>query len=72
MAAVDGELLTVNGETPETLAYPAPAEGIDLLWRGLREHLARLFTDITIADLITDAPSPRALSLLTALEGVKA
>lgn len=71
MAAVDGELLTVNGETPETLAYPAPAESIDLLWRGLRDHLDRLFAGITIADLVADSAGKRALPLLAALEGAK-
>lgn len=72
VAAVDGELLTVNGEMPERVAYPAPAEGIDLLWRGLRGHLSRLLAGITIADLATDEPGENARALFAATEGVTA
>jgi Rrf2 family protein len=72
VAAVDGELLTVNGETPEAVVYPAPAEGVDLLWRGLRAHFNRLLAGITIADLVADEPGENARSLFAALEGVTA
>jgi Rrf2 family protein len=72
VAAVDGEPFTVNGELPEALVYPAPAEGVDLLWRGLREHLTRLLAGITIADLVADEPGETARSLFAALEGVTA
>lgn len=57
IAAVDGELLTVNGENPDALLYPAPAERIDQLWHGLRAHLGELFAGISVADLADGAPA---------------
>jgi Rrf2 family protein len=64
VAAVDGELLTVNGETPEDQVYPAPAERIDTLWRALREHLRELLEGVSVADLVAETPSPGAAALL--------
>jgi Rrf2 family protein len=66
VAAVDGELLTVNGETPETLLYPAPAERIDTLWRALRAHLHDVLAGVTVADLVAETPGPGAAALLEA------
>jgi len=64
VAAVDGELLTVNGEAPESLEYPAPAERVDALWRALRAHVSELMAAVTIADLTTDTPGEAARALL--------
>lgn len=66
VAAVDGELLTVNGETPEAASYPEPAQRIDQLWRGLRAHIRELFAEVSIADLAADAPGRAARSLFAA------
>lgn len=63
MAAVDGELLTVNGEVPDPAGYPEPAERLELVWRGLRAHLAQVFADVTIADLVGAEPGSRAAAL---------
>jgi Rrf2 family protein len=73
VAAVDGELLTVNGETPEALVYPAPAERIDVLWHSLRAHFHDLLAGVSIADLVAETPSASAAVLLGAgLTGVRA
>ena len=66
VAAVDGELLTVNGETPEAQVYPEPAQRIDRLWRGLRAHVGELFAQISVADLAEDTPGRAARSLFAA------
>jgi Rrf2 family protein len=66
VAAVDGELLTVNGETPEALVYPAPAERIDALWQALRAHFRELLAGVSIADLAGAEPGPKAAALLAA------
>ncbi|HEY3867917.1 MAG TPA: Rrf2 family transcriptional regulator [Actinocrinis sp.] len=63
VAAVDGELLTVNGEVPEPSGYPAPADRVEVLWQGLRARLAGIFAAVSIADLIGDAPSAEAAAL---------
>ena len=71
VTAVDGELLTVNGETPETLVYPAPAERIDALWHALRGHFRELLSGVTIADLVAETPSASAAAVLSGgLSGV--
>ena len=62
--AVDGELLTVNGETPEALVYPAPAERVDALWQALRAHFRELLAGVSIADLVAETPSASAAVLL--------
>jgi Rrf2 family protein len=66
VTAVDGELLTVNGETPEALVYPAPAERIDALWQAMRAHLHELLAGVSVADLVAETPSPSAAALLGA------
>lgn len=71
VAAVDGELLTVNGESPDALLYPAPAERIDQLWHGLQAHIGQLFAGISVADLAADAPGETARSLFAALDEVR-
>jgi Rrf2 family protein len=63
VAAVDGELLTVNGEVPEPSGYPEPADRLEVLWRGLRARLASVFAGVTIADLISEEPGSPAAAL---------
>ena len=67
VAAVDGELFTVNGEVPDPEAYPAPADRVELLWRGLRGYLARVFAEVTLADRADEAePGAAAAALFAA------
>ena len=63
IAAVDGELLTVNGEVPDPAGYPEPAARLESLWRGLHAHLSGLFGAVTIADLAGGEPGARAAAL---------
>ncbi|HEX4791358.1 MAG TPA: Rrf2 family transcriptional regulator [Actinospica sp.] len=63
VAAVDGDLLTVNGEVPDPAGYPAPAARLETLWRGLHAHLAELFGGVSIADLAGAEPGERAAAL---------
>jgi len=67
VTAVDGELLTVNGETPESLAYPAPAETRRRACGGrCGRTLAKLLAGVSVADLVADTPSEPAGTLLRA------
>jgi len=63
IAAVDGELLTVNGEVPDPSGYPAPAARLETLWRGLHARLTEIFTGVSIADLVGLEPGERAAAL---------
>lgn len=63
VAAVDGELLTVNGEVPDAAGYPEPADRLEVLWRGLRARLGLVFAGVTIADLISEEPGSGAAAL---------
>jgi Rrf2 family protein len=63
IAAVDGELLTVNGDVPDPAAYPAPTERVEVLWRGLRSRIDELFGAVSIADLIAESPGAGAAAL---------
>jgi len=63
VGAVDGELLTVNGEVPDPAGYPAPAARLETLWRGLHTHLTDIFAGVTIADLTGAEPGARAAEL---------
>jgi Rrf2 family protein len=65
IAAVDGELFTVNGEEPGSLAYPPPAERVELLWRMLGAQLQEIFGRISVADLVADTPLPLLPDVLT-------
>ena len=63
VAAVDGELFTVNGEVPDAAGYPEPADRLEVLWRGLRARLSSVFAGITIADLLSEEPGSPAAAL---------
>jgi Rrf2 family protein len=64
VAAVDGELLTINGEAPEDVNYPEPAQRMAQLWRALRVRTEEIMAGVSIADLVTDAPEQPAGALL--------
>jgi Rrf2 family protein len=55
VAAVDGALLTVNGELPESLVYPEPAGQICELWKLLGSRTEEFLAGISVADLLTGA-----------------
>jgi len=55
VAAVDGTLLTVNGEEPESLSYPEPAAQISVLWLLLRSRTEEFLAGISVADLLTES-----------------
>lgn len=56
--AVDGGLLTVNDEAPETVAYPEPTDGLGAFWLALGARIEELFTAVTIADLLAGTAVP--------------
>jgi Rrf2 family protein len=64
VAAVDGELFTVHGESPSDLGYAAPAQRIPAVWRAIRARTEEILAGITVADLMTDTPGEPAASLL--------
>jgi Rrf2 family protein len=66
VAAVDGELLTINGEPPAEVGYPQPAQRIAGLWLAVHARTEELLSGVTIADLLTDSPGGRAGELLGA------
>lgn len=66
VAAVDGDLLTINGEPLAAVGYPAPAQRMADLWRAVQARTEELLSGVSIADLITDAPTGRAAALLAA------
>jgi Rrf2 family protein len=55
VTAVDGEMLTINGETPESVLYPAPAGEISVLWMALRSRTRDFLAGISVADLLTSS-----------------
>ncbi|MET7420825.1 Rrf2 family transcriptional regulator [Dactylosporangium sp. NPDC005555] len=64
VAAVDGELMTVHGETLEGDAARAP--GVTAVWRAIQARTEEILTGVTIADLLTDTPPEPAATLLAA------
>jgi Rrf2 family protein len=57
MAAVDGDFLTVRGEPPAGLAYPAAAAGLGDAWRRVEEAARGVLGSTTLADLVAAAPA---------------
>ncbi len=64
VAAVDGGLTSVHGESPENLAYPEPAHRISLVWQAIQARTEEILVGVTVADLLTDSPARQARSLL--------
>ncbi|GAB3824268.1 RrF2 family transcriptional regulator [Dactylosporangium cerinum] len=64
VGAVDGELMTVHGESLEGSADTTRAPGVTAVWRAIQARTEEILTGVTIADLLTDAPAEPAASLL--------
>lgn len=69
MSTVDGSLLSVNGQPPEALRYPPPAQRIAHVWRAISERTGAILVGVTIADLIVDRPRRPAANLLRSSHG---
>lgn len=54
MTAVDGELLTLRGERPDTLRYPGAARGLPDLWRTVEAAARSVLGGTTIAELAAE------------------
>ncbi|GAA1361390.1 RrF2 family transcriptional regulator [Streptomyces beijiangensis] len=50
--AVDGELITLRGETPAGLNYPGPASGLPGVWRQVEAEVAAVLGGMTLAALM--------------------
>lgn len=61
VGAVDGELMTVHGESP---ADATRAPGVTAVWRAIQARTEEILTGVTIADLLTESPAEPAASLL--------
>jgi Rrf2 family protein len=57
VAAVDGGLMSVRGESPDALEYPAPGHRIADVWRAMRARTEAILTGMTVADLLVDPPA---------------
>jgi Rrf2 family protein len=64
VAAVDGGLVTVHGESPADVGYAAPAQRVPGVWQAIRARTEEILAGVSVADLLTDAPSEPAASLL--------
>ncbi|MFD7687670.1 RrF2 family transcriptional regulator [Streptomyces sp. NPDC059781] len=59
--AVDGELLTLRGESPAALDYPGAAAGLPDVWRRIEADAAAVLGGVTVASLLP-APAGEGLS----------
>ncbi|MER7002035.1 Rrf2 family transcriptional regulator [Dactylosporangium sp. NPDC000555] len=67
VGAVDGELLTVHGEIPDDPDDPADvtrAAAVTAVWRAIQARTEEILTGVTLADLLHEAPSEPAATLL--------
>ena len=64
VAAVDGRLMTVHGESLGDQRYPGPAARLSELWAGLQKRFEDILDGVTLADLLADDPPEPAVSLL--------
>jgi Rrf2 family protein len=64
VGAVDGELMTVHGESLEGPADATRAPGVTAVWRAIQARTEEILTGVTIADLLTESPAEPAASLL--------
>ncbi|GJF22484.1 MULTISPECIES: Rrf2 family transcriptional regulator [Streptomyces] len=53
--AVDGELITLRGESLTGLDYPGPASGLPGVWRRIESDAAALLGGTTLSALLPDA-----------------
>ncbi|UGQ12137.1 Rrf2 family transcriptional regulator [Yinghuangia sp. ASG 101] len=59
MRAVDGELLTLRGESLADLEYRPPAQGLPAVWRAVEAGAAAVLGSVTVASLALDGAQPR-------------
>ncbi|AJE81499.1 Rrf2 family protein [Streptomyces albus] len=52
--AVDGEVLTLRGETPAGLDYPGAARGLPGIWRRVEAGAAAVLGGVTLAALLPE------------------
>jgi Rrf2 family protein len=52
--AVDGELMTLRGETLDGLAYPGPAAGVPDVWRDVEANARRILATTSVASLLAE------------------
>jgi Rrf2 family protein len=64
VAAVDGQLMTVHGESLGDQHYPGPAARLSEFWAGLQKRFEDILVSVTLADLLADEPPEPAMSLL--------
>ncbi len=64
VAAVDGQLMTVHGESLGGRHYPGPAGRLSEFWSGLQKRFEDILVGVTLADLLADEPPEPAASLL--------
>ncbi|MDN3356389.1 Rrf2 family transcriptional regulator [Actinomadura sp. DC4] len=64
VAAVDGQLMTVHGESPGDQRYPGPAARLSEFWTGLQRRYEDILAGVSLADLLADEPPEPAVSLL--------
>lgn len=63
--AVDGPLVGVRGERPETLGYVGPAKSLQDVWIALRASERAILEQVSLADVAT-GELPAAIRELTA------
>ncbi|MET9879555.1 Rrf2 family transcriptional regulator [Actinacidiphila glaucinigra] len=57
--AVDGELITLRGESLAALGYPGPAAGLPAVWRQVEAGAAAVLGGVTLASLLPAAAAAR-------------
>lgn len=57
--AVDGELITLRGESLAGLGYPGPAAGLPGVWRQVEAGAAAVLGGVTLASLLPAAAAER-------------
>ncbi|MFG2039470.1 RrF2 family transcriptional regulator [Dactylosporangium sp. NPDC048998] len=64
VGAVDGELLTVHGASPDDPADATRAPAVTAVWRAVQARTEEILTGVTLADLLTETPPEPAATLL--------
>ena len=62
--AIDGRLLGADGEPPEDVTYPGPAEPLRRVWIAARAFGPDVLETITLADIVS-GELPPAVAVLT-------
>ncbi len=52
--AIDGELLTLRGESVSGLAYPGAGAGLPEVWRRVESAAAGILQGVTLTSLLAD------------------